>query len=87
MPDFQQFADECVERRRWLVEHSSDSDADRTFLEFNDVAERHARLLQQIWEWTNSPPEFAQYYGPVETAATGRAKAHVRSLLVSQTDK
>ena len=77
MPDFQQFADrikaalECAQLHAdGMVDMNLDINAELL------QAERHARLLQQIWEWTETHhnDEF-----PIDAA-----KAHVRSLLVGQ---
>ena len=72
MPDFQQFADECIKR---LTDESlaiGDPEVLRT-------SERHARLLQQIWEWAHEPTRLT-IVGDGEAAS----KIHVRSLLVGQ---
>ena len=80
MPDFQQFADRCANR-----DYFDAGDLVNVF----KTAERHARLLQQIWEWARDerleiafPDDFAKSDGNMYGQA--KAKAHVRSLLVGQ---
>ena len=83
MPDFQQFASECAkESRHWAkapkLGYVLRTSHEKWLAENFRTAERHARLLQQIWEWANQ-----------ESQGLGRiglepGRAHVRSLLVGQ---
>lgn len=96
MPDFQQFADAAAKEVGFLKlqEHfgliaTITAEKRPTAIVFCEQAERHARLLQQIWEWANKPA-FYSFEPPTDPHDMGEqqgevtAKAHVRSLLVGQ---
>ena len=51
--------------------------------DFATAAERHARLLQQIWEWANAHCMCCNSFG-TELADNPCYACHVRSLLVGQ---